>query len=188
MPTALNKGFVLFIQVDEPSELNGGVDLVVHGVSNSGLTGGVDLFVQCASGEGNIFSGVLPLTVLGPTSDDLERGMNLFVEGCGNPVSLGMDLVVWNEQSGATQSATLFIEGSGTTEGCIPVSRGMNLFLRRNPAAACPLYICGPGTTGNLSTNLFVHGAAPTSGTIPFVIPDAVGFVDDSVRLYTHGI
>lgn len=186
--TELSQGLPLFILVDEPTRITDDLTLFVHGTATTGVMGGIDLFLQCESGVGNVATGVLPLSLLGAPTAERTANMNLVVEGgARGEASSSVELTVWNEQTIVESGLPLFIEGSGTTEGTIPVQKGLFLFLQRTPAAALSLYLHDQGVDAASSVPLYVYGAGGLSGTVELSIPEAVGYESAGAKLYTHG-
>lgn len=184
----LSKGLPLFVQVDEPTRVVDDLPLFVHGTDSSGVLGGIDLFLACESGVGNVATGVLPLSLLGAPTAEKSSNMNLWVEGgARGEVESSVELTVWNEQSGVEGGLPLFIEGSGVTEGTVPVSAGLPLYLSRLPTAAISLYLHGQGVEVASSVPLYTYGAGVASGGVDLSIPEAVGYETGVMRMFTHG-
>lgn len=200
MATAASGGLTLFIQGHESSTRNFGLyleadaipvesssfPLVIFGANGSGMFGGIPLHTYAGTGA-NEPTGLIPLTLLGDSTDDAIRNFNLWTGGCAYDASAGCDLVVYNTQSGTFEVIPLIVSGDGGAEGWSPSEGNMNLVLVRDPAAAITLYTQGPGTASQTGVELVIAGGLTASGDLTLSVPGAIGFATKNAKLFTHG-
>ncbi len=173
----------LFLQAEPVSVLDGSLQLTTFGSSTSGWFGGIDLY---SSGTA-VLTASLPFFLAAPHSAPCVRNLNLWVTGQNRAEHGWVELTLWNAQSGAQASVSLFVQGSGQADGALPDAASLNLFLRRKPAEAISLYVAGPGVAVTLGTTLFTAGRAAASGLVSLAVADVVGQAISSTTLYSHG-
>ena len=173
--------FPLYLHSQEPTPVQQGLNLDLFGSMGSGLFGGIPLHV---SGEA-LLSGELNLFLAAPDSGQSTANLNLFTSGRTGTGWAEAPLYLQND--GVASGIPLFIRGSGVTDGAIPYSQSLNLFLNRNTANAFPLYLaCSLGEPSG-QIPLFTEGHAGIDGSITLAVPDVVGFLSGSVKLFTRG-
>jgi hypothetical protein len=115
------------------------------------------------------------------------RNVNLSVAGVASQAIASQPLVAWNSQSGVAEDVTLYIRGSGITDGATPYQTPMNLFLQRPITDVVSLYMQGPGAPESSGVALCVAGATPVVSGMPLSLPQVVGVETGGNFLYTHG-
>jgi hypothetical protein len=154
-----------------------GMTLFLYGKDVS--SGGITLYTQGplpATGE-------IPLFTHG--IDSYTRPMNLVIVGEAPRLDSSITLFIAN--SGVAGYVPLFIQGSGIGEGSVPYERGMNLFLKRDPAEAMTLFLQGPGQPETSSIPLFISAAYASSGNITLAMPNVLGYLAPHITLFTRG-
>lgn len=182
----------LFLQAGPVGQASAELPLWMLGssVGTSGAHRSMELYLY-SDESGNVLERGMVLSLLGASQGETTRNLNLFVEGRYHATEGSCQLYLHNE--GTTGAIPLFIEGSGVTEGSVPYSTTMNLFLRRTPAGAAPLYLHGPGEPESSGMSLFLHGHINTNDiplinrTVSLSIPGTIGEVELGMPLYTHG-
>lgn len=175
--------FPLFLKVTEPYTDSNSLQLVTHGSSadTSGVFKGLDLFIQGTS----VVTANLNLFLSNYGPEDLSGSLNLFIPGQNYSINNSVPLFISN--SGTDKALTLFIKGSGITDGAYPFSSSMNLFIERNEANAISLFLQGEGEYISSGITLYSFGAYLASSGIDLVISDVVGISSGTLKLYTHG-
>ena len=129
----------------------------------------------------------VPLYTAGPPSEVTTTNMSLFIrrayEWDDGDISLFInDTLTWS-------GIPLFMQGPSGTDGAIPYSGEMYLYISRESEGvdySMPLYVSGPDPDSGNAT-LFIEGGPSLHGDITLVIPNAIEEVTDDITLYTHG-
>lgn len=179
-----NSSFHLFLQVDEPGVADAGLELVLYGTSHSGYFGGLPFYLYC-SDSGNVAEASLPLFLEVSSQGESASNMNLFTEGRYGRVEGSLDLFLKNQ--GQASGLTLFVKGSGATDGYYPYSAGMNLFLARDTTNSIPFFLASSIDSPASGFTAYVFGGVGGVGTLALSVPDVVGGSDNTVRLFTRG-
>lgn len=164
---------------------SGGVPLNTNGSSGNAQTfHAAPLVLDAVRGSGNAYA-KFHLTLAGPDSGSHPGNMNLVLTGALPNATALLPLTV-DANPGVQAGAPLFIRGDGTTDGALPAQKGMNLFLRRAPADAIPLFLQGPGTSLPSGVPLTTVGSLPAVSGVPLVI-NAKGVGASGLPLFTSG-
>jgi hypothetical protein len=173
----------LFLQArGDPA--NGSIPLFVYaGASGSatGVMGGIDLYLLAGSGYP---SGSLNLFLQGPSRETVSGLLPLWLEGAYNTAAGGIELYL--ASSGASNSLTLFVKGSGVTAGAMPADGYLPLYIERLPTASLDLFLQGEGTALASGLTLFAAGNLPATGSLPLYL-SGVGASSSSLTFYTRG-
>ncbi len=121
----------------------------------------------------------------GPASAFETANMNLYITSSAKNISSNVPLTLYNVMLG--KSATFYMRGSGIGDGTLPCNHGMNLYLSRQPTAAAPLFIRGPGDVLASGTSLYVYGANPLQQGITLAMPATKQPISATPILYTSG-
>ena len=176
----------MFLKGVEPPTSTGTLDLFMFATTGSGAFGGIDLYTF-SDASGNIKTSSMNLTLLGSSSDVTTRTLNLWVGGVYPTISKSVSLTVFNGQSGVNDSINLFIRGSGVTDGALPFSSSLNLYIARGAADVLPLYLRAAGTPASGILDLSVLGSIVVSSGVDISLPNVVGVSTAFAQLYTHG-
>lgn len=176
----------LFVQVDPPGEAESSLLLTITGSLEAGMFAGVPLHTY-SDEFGQTPTRSMPLFLMAEDQSSAVAHMNLWVEGRAHAADGSLELVVWNDQEGAYQSIPLFVQGEGETEGALPLTWSMNLVLQRGPANAITLYIQGPGEELTEAMTLFVEGEELSEASLELSLPNVLGYVRQTVPLFTSG-
>jgi hypothetical protein len=177
------------------------MSLFTKGLVYPSKTGVTPLFITAtAAGVGGIYN-TIPLTIY--SAKDPNYSLNLFVKGptgeeaqslnlflCNDTGIAGsVDLFIKNAYTDANSGISLYIEAPSGTDGAIPISSVMPLFIARTSealAGVIPLYLRTPEGQ-NSGTSLYIAGETTSASGIPLVMPNVYGTAIDGLRLYTHG-
>ncbi len=172
-PTPSSGLMNLFLKGRTASSGNNTIALNLFSTTNSGLFKTLNLLTGYVAGElDRRFS--LPLHMSGPDAYNSGDGMNLFL--CNDTTSTeNLDLYLANNFQAANSGINLLIVTPSGTEGSVPYSGNMSLYIARSANSidnGMPLFVKTSGV-GTSSANLYISGvAANTSG----------------INLYTKGI
>ncbi len=209
-------GIPLFAAAEPIRSLQANVPLSLFGSINPGMSNGITLYAHVGL-DGQTPLVRIPLFAKGADQGDATRLMNLVAFGCTHNIENSLDLFVcsnpptaWSSRinqvnaharrlNGSLMSATplvaidshnqltLFVRGDGVTDGAVPFANSLNLFLRRDPSAAVPLYVHAPGEQLEFGIGLYVAGVNTTLASLNLSIPGAIGLPTRPVKLYTTG-
>lgn len=177
----------LYINSDPYVQSSGNAPLYIWGTTNSGISNSISLFVGDNAPSGTK-TGNMNLCLLGPYFGTATGGMNLFLDSDYPTCSSGIDLVCYNAYTNSNSGISLYLSAPSGTDGAVPISGWMNLFIARDSEAidgGIPLYIGGPFQNSG-SIPLYILGGTPYFSSIP-LYTDGVGVTENSVKLYTHG-
>lgn len=129
----------------------------------------------------------LPLYTAGPPSEVTTTNMKLFIrrayEWDDNDISLYINnTLTWS-------GIPLYMMAPSGTDGAIPFSGEMNLFIARDSEGVdyhMPLYVSGPEQDSGDIT-MYIEGGPSLHDEITLVIPNSVDTTTDDTTLYTHG-
>jgi hypothetical protein len=159
------------------------VPLVTHGAAGSGWSRSLDLYLHCGE-DGATRSVSIPLYLDVEYPVRWGRSLPLYTKGEEKTASASATL--FTEARGGTLAATLFAKGDGFSDGYVPSGASLNLYLRRDPSAAAPLYLHGPGEAASGGVPLYAAGALAASGQSPLYC-SGVGHASPSMALFTRG-
>lgn len=159
--------------------------LFTLGASASGLQTSRPLAIF---GTGN--TAKLNLFMKGVNVGTVPNNMNLYVQGQNYSVSKSTPLFIQNTTNGLTNSIPLNINayswwpGGGTTPPVagMPNSGTMNLFIKRWPSSAIPLYIAAPSPV-NTSIPMYIKAinSLNLSLTLAMIAPKGSGLMNTSL-------
>lgn len=111
----------------------------------------------------------------------------LSIVGGTTEVSNSLPLIVGNYITGVYNSLPLYIRGSGSTDGAVPLNASMNLYIERWPAAALDLFLQGEGIAVNSGIPLYIYGSQITVSGLDLSMPNVIGISSGVLRLHTIG-
>jgi hypothetical protein len=161
--------------------------LFTYATTNSGLYKSFDLVLYQNSQFDPRNSMNLVLT--GPTAIATTSNMNLFLENTRDEVSSGIPLFVgnyWSENSG---NITLFMSAPSGTEGAVPFSGSMNLYMARDfdsIALSVPLFLKSIDYSSGTAP-LYIFGANIANSSIPLYVTGKDSSQIKTSTLYTSG-
>ena len=147
---------------------------------------GIDLFIRsCEHQSFNLYMEV-------PSIGDLSGGMTLYTESLTIKENIEnyLSLTLFNDTLGQTIQKTLYIEGTGTSQGYLPNNGQMNLFVSRDNehyANIMNLFTKGKASSNNY-VDLFQNGHDNLNSSVNLSIPNVVVGVDKKLYLYMHGL
>lgn len=172
--------FPLYTIGQIPSSSNNTVSLYTRSTTNSELFNTVPLYIGIEGNPEPKYN--LNLYLMGQLEGIETSTMPLYIYQ-DNVSTNNVDLFIQNNWVLSSGEIDLFIQGPSGTDGAIPRSGGMNLFIARDyegTSETVPLYILGPyekaeefnmtiigGNSGLLeSINIYMHGAQPVNKTV----------------------
>ena len=181
----LSSNFGLFMKAEEIPVLDSSVELTINGATTSGVFGGVSLYESGSSAYSG--SGGFPLYLNAAGSNPADNNIPLWTNGVENSVLGSIDLMVANDQLGADASTFLLIHGSGITANALPFNNHMNLFLSRDTADACTLFLLAHGEPLASDIDLSMSGCGVLTSGVPLGMPNVVAELSAASKLYVHG-
>lgn len=183
-------GMNVYLKTHDGLPYNSGIDLTVWGTTNSGLFGTFDIYMNGS----NAPSGVMNLYTAGtPQTFTSNSNMNVFLKGIGNldgsiTKTADLDFTLYNAWQTAEQSGLdmMVLTRSGT-EGAVPVSGNMNLYLARTEGIShqFPLVMIGPDSTTDM-VDLYLNATPNYRDNVSLYI-SGVEVKNDLMRLYING-
>jgi hypothetical protein len=147
---------------------------------------GIDLFIRsCEHQSFNLYMEV-------PLIGDLSVGMSLYTESLTikEDIQNYLNLTLFNDTLGKTIEKTLYIEGTGTSQGYLPNNGQMDLFVSRdNEHYANIMNLFTEGKTSlNNYVDLFQKGHDNLNSFVNLSIPNVVVGADNKLYLHMHGL
>ena len=147
---------------------------------------GIDLFIRsCEHQSFNLYMEV-------PSIGDLSGGMTLYTESLTIKENIEnyLNLTLFNDTLGQTIQKTLYIEGTGTSQGYLPNNGQMDLFVSRdNEHYANIMNLFTKGKTSlNNYMDLFQKGHNNLNSSVNLNIPNVVVGADNKLYLHMHGL
>ena len=181
-------GFLsLFLHGGESTYSSGALALFTHG--NSGVAsqfGGLDLFINGAA-----VTGCLPLFI---HADYNPSGiLPLYISGSNSVVANSLQLFI--QQDSAYSGLPLFIQGLQLTQGFhlrypsdgfIPLTGALPLYIERPEANMLPLYIAGHLSSSG-SLNLYLESNPTVTSGLQLFAAGGIDSLSNSLKLYSHG-
>jgi hypothetical protein len=115
------------------------------------------------------FTDSATLFIEGMSSGTDSSPMNLFIEGGNSHTQKWAPLYIQNDFLASDEEMTLYIEGTGGSDGFFPFNSNMNLFIKRGPNAGITLFICNNRTPETMP--LFISGSVPIHTTLTDLSP-----------------
>lgn len=162
------------------------LDLTLTGSSGNGQYSSTDLYIYSGP-DGNKLTAPLNLVLAGPSQSDNTATMPLVVTGVMPSIAGMVPLSINANQKVVGAIASMFVEGTGGTQGALPYNSYMNLFLQRNPAEMIPLFIKGAEDPTKATLPLYLEGANLTSKSVNLSIPATIDTKLGTLKLFTHG-
>ena len=166
-----NFGFNLYMQGDDPIRL---------------FYQGINLFIRSYMYEGvNLYMEV-------PTIGNFADGITLYTKSLTiiNQIDNYLNLTLFNDRLGSNSQKTLYIEGTGTSQGYLPNNGQIDLFIARDNqyyANILKLFIEGK-ISANSYANLFQKGYDSSNSSVNLSIPNVVVGVNNNLYLHMHGL
>ncbi len=179
----------LFISGPLTTPLSDSISLTMF-ANTAGTSGVFKELPLWMDGTNEIYNSI-NLFLQGPEFASLTQQLTLYIAGAYYNISGNIPLFLQN--TGISSNIPLFIQGTGPsgiggeTPGALPLMASLNLYLERPASNWIPLTIFGPGVDASGSIPLYMQGAYLLSGDIPLVIPEVIGVMNSSIKLYTHG-
>jgi hypothetical protein len=147
---------------------------------------GVDLFIR--SCEHQSFDLYMEVPLIG----NFSSGMTLYTESLTIKKNIEnyLNLTLFNDTLGKNIEKTLYIEGTGTSQGYLPNNGQMNLFVSRdNEHYANIMNLFTKGKTSlNNYMHLFQKGHNDLNSYVNLSIPNVVVGADNKLYLHMHGL
>ena len=147
---------------------------------------GINLFIRsCEHQSFNLYMEV-------PLIGDLSGGMSLYTESLTIKENIDnyLNLTLFNDTLGKTIEKTLYIEGTGTSQGYLPNNGQIDLFVSRDNehyANIMNLFIEGKTSLNNY-VDLFHNGHDNLNSSVNLSVPNVVVGADNKLYLHMHGL
>ena len=147
---------------------------------------GMNLFIRsCEHQSFNLYMEV-------PLIGDFSGGMTLYTKSLTIKKNIEnyLNLTLFNDTLGKTIEKTLYIEGTGTSQGYLPNNGQIDLFVSRDNehyANIINLFIEGKTSLNNY-VNLFQNGYENSNSSVNLSIPNVVVGADNKLYLHVHGL
>ena len=176
----------LFIKAKDGILDSGIMDLFLFSTENSGIRKNTTLFIDGTT----TFSAEMPLFIQGePQLFDTSSNMPLFIHVDGpSGISDELSLYLHNNAQVSSGNMDLFIMSPSGTEGAVPVSGNMPLFINRlinSTAHRFTMFIAGPSGIDN-NIPLFIESGRDNN-SLDLFIQAPPASVDKSIETYIHG-
>jgi hypothetical protein len=127
-----------------------------------------------------------------PLIGDLSSGMSLYTQSLTIKKNIEnyLNLTLFNDILGKTIEKTLYIEGTGTSQGYLPNNGQIDLFVSRDNehyANIMNLFTEGKASLNNY-VDLFQKGHDNLNSSVNLSIPNVVVGADNKLYLYIHGL
>jgi len=147
---------------------------------------GTNLFIRsCEHQSFNLYMEV-------PLIGNFSGGMSLYTKSLTIKKNIDnyLNLTLFNDTLGQTIQKTLYIKGTGTSQGYLPNNGQMDLFISRDNehyANIMNLFAKGKASSNNY-VDLFQSGHDNLNSSINLSIPNVVVGADNKLYLHMHGI
>lgn len=176
----------LFISTPTGTQISGITPLFIYSAENSGLYNYTTLFLN----QTNVFNplNVMNLVMPGPDALGYTSSMNLVLFQ-NTEVTNSLALFLQNSYINSTGAINLYMRGPVGTEGAIPFSGALNLFIARDSDSlsfSAPLFLKTPEIISGDLLSLFIDGTNIKNSSIPMYI-HGQHIPNNSMNLYSHG-
>jgi hypothetical protein len=147
---------------------------------------GMNLFIRsCEHQSLNLYMEV-------PLIGDFSGGMTLYTQSLTIKKNIEnyLNLTLFNDTLGKNTQKTLYIEGTGTSQGYLPNNGQIDLFVSRDNehyANIMNLFVEGK-TSSNNYVDLFQSGYDNLNSSVNLSMPNVVVGSDNKLYLYMHGL
>jgi len=147
---------------------------------------GMNLFIRsCEHQSLNLYMEV-------PLIGDFSGGMTLYTQSLTIKKNIEnyLNLTLFNDTLGQTIQKTLYIEGTGTSQGYLPNNGQIDLFVSRDNehyANIINLFVEGK-TSSNNYVDLFQKGHNNLNSFVNLSVPKVVVGADNKLYLHMHGL
>lgn len=187
--TAMN----LYLRGPIAHESSGDIPLFMWSTTNPSIYKSALLYLEGAEGSGQ-YNNNINFIVKNELSESYTSSINTFLKAIGNSDGSithvdNIPLIVYNNTELSSGTMSLFMNGPSGTDGAIPFSGSMNLFMNRQNESLShniQIYIPTPTQTTE-DLNMYLDGQPRPTGIIPMYMFAGNSGIDDLVKLYTHG-
>ena len=159
----------LLVKTHDWSTSNSGLDFYTLSTNNSGL---YDTLTFSLSGD-KIVNADLNLSISGHAEPIQSSSyINLFTKGRGEYGIADFDITLYNTIESQNNNFNLSIQNSGGTEGYIPCSGQINMYINRSSESIThtfPMSVLGPSGINN-AVDLYLNGLPNTREYIQFAV------------------
>ena len=166
---------------------NNSFNMTIKGTNSGGVFGQFPLFIGDNAPSGKKTAS-MNTYLQAPLSSRMMSNMNMFINSDIPKATSSFPVSLYNNIQTANNHANMFLKGPVGTDGAIPSSGDMNLFLGRDKEGVnhnFPLSISGPSTLNN-NIGISLGGANKADNNISIYM-NAIGKLSSAIKTYING-